>query len=386
MLASLKEKPDMQFIIISSSSTPSYSDTTSFDINAKRIVGWKNNHFIMFVSDDSLKMVDYTTESLICGSRYPDKALQDNFGNVYDMYLQYRNRYLPAVQHAWYYFFPKSRDTLFTECFHSIKDTTFASECYKELELDYRAGHIRKNNSEEWEPYYDTVRLYVNRHSRLVEKMTVTNSCFPDETLCHTFLGIRTESQGVTLDSLFDFHHPRYKDYESQNFRTNFSKTYVKKIFLDDSVRQCPLYDIDRKTVCLDGYNRWALLDFWFISCGPCMVFHQQLKKEQDSLGYRILEREGIHIFCINYKSGMTETVRNYAQTYGISDITYTSRDISRHISIPYSPYYYLFSPSGELVYRGVLNYEKLLEAKRQYEKKPKKQVRRAMECENSTY
>ena len=82
----------------------------------------------------------------------------------------------------------------------------------------------------------------------------------------------------------------------------------------------------------------------------------------------------------------MTESVRNYAKELGISDIVYSSRHISRHIAIPYSPYYYLFSPSGELVYRGTMNYKRLLEAKRDYEKHPKKQVWRTVECENTSF
>ena len=61
------------------------------------------------------------------------------------------------------------------------------------------------------------------------------------------------------------------------------------------------------------------------------------------------------------------------ADKTGSADIIYSAKGIGTVISIPYLGYYYLVSPSKEIVLgSGDCDYSKLLEAKREYERNSK--------------
>ncbi len=395
ILAFLHGKNNMQFEI---TKTSFYDDGTCytyrptyFDVSTLRYIGVDSNRFMIYVSRDSLKLVDPYNGNLSYGSRYSDTTFQDTSSEImFDMYIQIRDAYLDEIhRYAWFYFYPEKRDTLFLNAFYSIQDTVLPEGRYKILGMSYIGGYSRSSDKEEWKAFYDTLHLYCNTDDHLVKTIHKTSSNFPGNSYDFKFTGFSFLSED-RWDSLFNFEHPRYKDFEAYNFQTDPAPSefgrWCANIQMNDSVQHCPLESSDGETVYLKDLKEWKLLDFWHFGCKACAFFHRDLQKERDSLGYRVLEREGIRLLCINYEGGRTGKFREYAEYFSITDITYASRDISRFISIPHFPYFYLFSPSGELVYRGNLDYAAILKAKQNYEKNPKKQIKKAIQCEHSLY
>ena len=103
---------------------------------------------------------------------------------------------------------------------------------------------------------------------------------------------------------------------------------------------------------------------------GRTAVFRDTLAKEQDSLGYRILKKNGISIFCINNSGGVSNRFKTYASQWKAEDILYAARGME-FLNIRCTPYYYLFAPDNRLVYHGTTTdiTDTLLSAKSKYEK-----------------
>lgn len=359
-----------------------------FYVSEKSLVSTDSDSYYLLVTPDSLKLVDWETGNLSYGSR--NAAIQDTTQEYYfNLYWNIQDDYCHQVQqYVWFYLFPLRRDSV-RPSFKPLRDTMFNGMTYKILQWNKLGGYIidDKNNSKT--PYYEQIFYYFNPASHWVERVEVWND-YMEYTQCFDFINLRFLDNPMTFDTLFNFHHSRYKDFKAYNFQIDPAPSemgrYSENIVMDDSVKECPLMGTNGKSFFLKDCQDWVLLDFWRFPCKACRLFHLDLKKEKDSLGYRILEKEGIRIFCINYETGMTEKYQEYARSCDLSDIAYASRDISRFLNIPHFPYYYLFSPKGELVFRGDLDYEAMLKAKRQYEKNPKKQIKKAIQCEHSLY
>lgn len=98
-----------------------------------------------------------------------------------------------------------------------------------------------------------------------------------------------------------------------------------------------------------------------------------KLKQEKDKIGYRILEFNGISVFCVNYLSGNVPRFRELARKFEIEDIGYSARDM-KCVNVPYTPYFLLYAPDGTLVFKGQYErQEDLIRAKRRYERWHKK-------------
>ena len=73
---------------------------------------------------------------------------------------------------------------------------------------------------------------------------------------------------------------------------------------------------------------------------------------------------------AINYLSNNMNKIGEIATKTSTCDIVYSAKGMRQFISIPYLGYYYLVSPSKEIVLgSGDCDYSKLLEAKREYER-----------------
>lgn len=88
-----------------------------------------------------------------------------------------------------------------------------------------------------------------------------------------------------------------------------------------------------------------------------------------DSLGYRILEKEGVKIIAVNYSSDNTDLITDIGVNTKTSDILYSAKGMNAIISIPTLGYYYLISPNKEIVYEtnNLGDYSELLKAKAKY-------------------
>ena len=93
------------------------------------------------------------------------------------------------------------------------------------------------------------------------------------------------------------------------------------------------------------------MLNFWTTNCGPCLQHLKEYSHEKDSLGYRILEKEGIKILAIEHKSDDMELIAKRARLTNSKDIMYSGKGIGATINLPALGYYYLISPDKEIVY-----------------------------------
>ena len=111
-------------------------------------------------------------------------------------------------------------------------------------------------------------------------------------------------------------------------------------------------------------------MNLWSLNCPSCIENLNNYEHEIDSLGYRILEKEGIEILAINYSTDNMELLNDIAKKTNSKDIIYSAKGFNGCISIPYLGYYYLISPDKKVVFKDYKlgDYSELLKAKEKYE------------------
>lgn len=177
------------------------------------------------------------------------------------------------------------------------------------------------------------------------------------------------EDKSSYLDSIFDFDNPRYEGYSRHNGFDYYKNSSNKKY--NDSLADYPLVNLQGDTSSISQHEGWVLLNFWSLICPPCVKHLEAMGHEKDSLGYRLLEAHDIKILAINYESDNMELLEDMAQRTNSNDIIYSSKGMKSLINIPYLGYYYLLSPSREIVYESanIDDISELLKAKSEYEK-----------------
>lgn len=174
------------------------------------------------------------------------------------------------------------------------------------------------------------------------------------------------------IDSIFNINNPEYAKF-SKHDQDNIplSRRLSKNETINDSILDFPLVSLDGDTTYLKDQTSWTLLKLWVHNCAPCIEDLHKIRHEKDSLGYRILENEGIKIMAVNYDSDNMELINNIAEKTNSADIMYSAKELGDCISIPYLGYYYLISPDKKIVYKNLDlgDYSELLKAKEEYEK-----------------
>ena len=136
-----------------------------------------------------------------------------------------------------------------------------------------------------------------------------------------------------------------------------------------------PLVGLNNDTITIASLDGWILLSLWSFNCPSCIRNMQKYGREKDSLGYRVVEKQGISILSTNYVSGNMNLIGEMASKTNTTDITYCAQGLMRTHTIPYLGYYYLISPDKQIVYEtsNLGDYSELLEAKANYEKQHQK-------------
>lgn len=181
---------------------------------------------------------------------------------------------------------------------------------------------------------------------------------------------INFEDKENFFDSIFDFEADRYSRF---SFRDEYSM-FGSSSSIDtatEALLKFPIVSLDNDTTCLYDKDGFVLLNFWGIGCPPCMKNLQRYKQQTDSLGYRILEKEGVTIMAINYQSNNMEKLGELADKTSTRDIMYSAKEMQSLIKLDYIGYYYLLSPDKKLIYEtsNLGDYSELLKAKETWEK-----------------
>lgn len=167
-------------------------------------------------------------------------------------------------------------------------------------------------------------------------------------------------------DSSIEFYNINAGEVSPSDFGTWVSEDEADM----DAFLDAPIVNTLFDTTTLRRSEGWVLVGFWMYGCRGCVRFMQSLQQEQESLGYRKLEREGVSIMCLNVISSMNEHFREYAKRFGMEDIVYSAKGIGETVSYENMPYYFLLSPEKDVVYQGISlgeNYEEVLKAMEKY-------------------
>ena len=223
---------------------------------------------------------------------------------------------------------------------------------------------------------YDIVSVaYVNNETNCLDSVyytNITDNEFKNETIIKV-LGVSNDDKYQLIDSVFDFTSRSYAGYslhDNLNPPSNISATSNKE--LTDATLDFPLVSLDGDTTTIREEDGWLFLDFWFLGCAPCVESFQKIRREQDSLGYRVLEHEGIKMMLVNEISDNAELIRERMEKYGINDIIYTAKEFRKVYQATPCPYIILISPDKQKVFEAAGEvgdcYDKLLKAKKEYE------------------
>lgn len=177
------------------------------------------------------------------------------------------------------------------------------------------------------------------------------------------------------IDSVLDLGNPQYQNYSRHDSKNPpLSRSYSDNKEATDELLNFPIVKLDGGQTSIAGNEGWLLLNFWTITCPPCVAHLKEMGQEKYSLGCCLLESKGVKVLAIEHKSNNVEYIRSIAEKTNTSDIIYYAKGIGGVINIPALGYYYLISPDKRIVYETISlgDYSELLEAKANYEKQPK--------------
>ena len=172
------------------------------------------------------------------------------------------------------------------------------------------------------------------------------------------------------IDSVFNLNSPHYARF-SHHDEKNPENPWTDNHEINDKVLQFPLVNLSGDTTTLAENDGWVLLNVWSNNCAPCLENLLYYGHENDSLGYRIIEHEGIKIMAVNQSSDNMELICHIGEKTGTTDLMYSGKGLSGVIELRYFGYYYLISPDKQIVYEtnNLGDYSELLKAKANYEK-----------------
>ena len=329
-------------------------------------------------SDNSFDCVMMTTDSL-----FVDFYLDGNFyyGSISNITTEFERNIAEALSHRMqrgmheitpFYLLPHSKE-FFNLPFVSFSDCGNGSHLLKYI---YPATFVGA------EGLTDTVSLWVDDSTGLVYRALAFNHY-------DSISGLVTDCRisDISFDPVDVSHYrravPQDADYASYNFNRGEHCPSESDIYVKDEDMGClintPLVSTTHDTVRIADLKGWVLLDVWRYGCRPCAKFDLQMAREQDSLGYRVLEHEGITVLCANPHARVNDRFVEFAQQFRISDVAYSAVGLSDCVNFGAYPHYILFSPDKKVAFRGSSlgegygDYRYIHKAKEAYNKKHKK-------------
>jgi len=217
---------------------------------------------------------------------------------------------------------------------------------------------------------YQVDSLILSRHEHYSKDSIVISNSLPSKVEKYLVKNLNFDDRSSYFDSIFNFNADYYKNFskhDNKNFP--FSWLYSENdSILTEELLSVPLVNINGDTTTIGNSSGWILLDLWSYNCSACLKNLTNLGHENDSLGYRIIEKENIRILAINYQSDNSELLKKVAKKTHCEDILYMGKGMQPLISIPTLGYAILLSPDKNIVYSGnVSDYEDIMKAKEDY-------------------
>jgi len=255
-----------------------------------------------------------------------------------------------------------------------IVDTVIDGKQCRKYVAEHRNHLLYNNETNEFDiPLQYGSQMWINSETQQIDSVIVKNITENDYTRKYSYYvsNINFNNRSQYLDSIFNFDNPKYRSYSrhTESF-IPYSMRGTRADTINPKLLDFPIVNLYGDTTNLNKEEGFILLNFWGFGCPPCMKNLQRYKQQTDSLGYRILEKEGIKIMAINYWSSNMELIAGTAEKYDIQDIVCSAKGMGEFIKIPYIGYFYMLSPSKEMIFENweLGDYSELLKAKADYE------------------
>lgn len=319
-----------------------YNDSLYWDIVSDVIIKYDDDNSMVFINDKN----DY----MLITEKYYKRIDKDKY-NIYnikknrkDKSRTYQNLATTGKIHKYFQycpFFMKPIDFAYSwalwHSFYSVDTVEMNNVSYNK----YRSKTIGFNCN---------VDSYINTETNFLDSIYMEWN-EDDFTVLEylTFYDVSYENRQSYIDSIFDFSNAEYEPYSRYDEFTMPVMAISNQ--MSQGLLDYPLVNLEGDTTSIREQDGWILLNFWTTNCGPCLQHLKEYSHEKDSLGYRILENEGIKILAIEHRSNNLEHIRQIASKSNSEDIAYSAKDIMTVINIPTLGYYYLVSPNKEIVY-----------------------------------
>ena len=321
-----------------------YNDSLYWDIVTDVIIKYDDDNSMIFLNDNNL---DYI---LITNNHY--KRIDVAKNNLYDISKNRKDKNKKYKELA---IFGKIAN-YFCDPAYFMKPIGFANT-WALLHIFYDVETIDLNGStynkyrSKLAGYGDMVTSFVNNETNFLDSLYMEQNLDDGSTVRRymTFYDVSYENRQGYIDSIFDFSNVEYTSYSKYDEFTMPVKTLSNQ--MSQGLLDYPLVNLEGDTTSIREQDGWILLNFWTTNCGPCLQHLKEYSHEKDSLGYRILENEGIKILAIEHRSNNLEHIRQIASKSNSENIVYSAKDIMTVINIPTLGYYYLVSPNKEIVY-----------------------------------
>lgn len=347
--------------------------------NYRVILGYDNNNPLIYVNttDEFYKMCFLCTKNRIdiINTSRNELITYKNRHVFFDNYhsLGISDYVIRYFRYMGYYLIPMQRKMPIGSNVLSSADS-----CNKAIirGIPYTVYYSSKQMiSTQFKIHTTKINSYVNDENGLLD--SIYTSQYLNQQLIETrtkIANVRFENKKAFLDSIFDYTNIEYANYTKHNgHNMPLSMAVSNNKIINNDVLNYPLVDLYNDTITLRQCAGWLLLNFWTITCGPCIKHLQEMQIEKDSLSMRILEKEDIKILAIEHMSDNMKLIGKVATQTESVDIIYSAKGIRMHISIPYLGYYYLVSPSKDIVFESsICDYDKIIHAKKEYEMKTK--------------
>lgn len=326
-----------------------------------------------------LRITKSSADVIDCGENkiitYKRKFGGRYFSVGIEQHLFYYNEYL------WYYMMPLCNRFSLLSSFilEEHKDLYNGNDSLREyIGHDAMIGYSENDSTGKWDvPNTQKVFSYVNSITNVLDSIKIDYYVGGENTSQRIIRisNLRYDNRQRYIDSIFNLDNPRYAKF-SHHDEKNPEDPWSDNKSVTEELANYSLVNLEGDTTTIAENDGWLLLNFWTINCAPCIQHLKDYKHEKDSLGYRILENEGIRILAINQKSDNMELMADIAEKTDTRDIMYSGKGIGGTIELPYLGYFYLISPDKEVVYdsSNLGDYSELLKAKADYEKQHQKE------------
>ena len=317
-----------------------YKDNLSWDEEFEVIIKYDGNKSLVFYNQYGIEQIYLLDRDYYKKIEKPEGSLIEYENTIFDFDRHYEAlgkygfvpRYFRDIP---YYIYPIS--------FAESMNLTQVFTDVEKSEIDGELYNIYKFDNDERRGCY-----YVNATTNIMDSAYC--EVFEYHSKDHyTFYDFNYDNRQTYIDSIFNFENKEYEKYSRYNMSTPSPYWSIDTI-VTDKLLDFPLVDLKNESTSLREEEGWILLNFWTLNCEQCLEQLERYVHEKDSLGYRVLEKEGIKIMAIEHQSNNMEYIEKVAKKFDGDDIIYSGKEIYSAIEIPYFGYYYLISPDKKVV------------------------------------